>query len=259
MLIGSVTHRAVHQAQEQPSLSVMLYDDMPQSAIDSLMNIIRQMPGVNASQFVSRDSALSQWQRETGENLVEIVGENPLADVIEVMPSASSLVADSLQTLTNELLQLSGVERVMTDDTSSASIAANSRHVMWLLGCLGFVLLTIALTLIFSTVRLRIHAQRHEIHTMTLVGAKTGFITRPFALRGAIQGTAAGIIASLAGMAVTSWLAHDPLMAPDMQEFTPIRQLMGALALIAMGCVGCATATWVAAWHYTKLSEDEIN
>src|SRR5574344_178635 len=57
------------------------------------------------------------------------------------------------------------------------------------------LLVLISFVLINNTVRLTVYSRRFLIHTMKLVGAKPGFIRKPFVVQNLINGVIAGMVA----------------------------------------------------------------
>ncbi|MFC1661594.1 cell division protein FtsX, partial [Gemmatimonadota bacterium] len=68
---------------------------------------------------------------------------------------------------------------------------------------LGGAFALVAAIIIATAIRISIFARRDEIYIMQLVGAKDGFIRRPFLLEGALTGLLGGILAT--GL---TWLTH---------------------------------------------------
>jgi cell division transport system permease protein len=75
---------------------------------------------------------------------------------------------------------------------------------------LGGAFAIVAAIIIATAIRIAIFARREEIYIMQLVGAKDGFIRRPFLMEGAITGLLGGLLAtgltSLAHQAVFRFL-----------------------------------------------------
>ena len=72
----------------------------------------------------------------------------------------------------------------------------------WFLIIFVVLLLFVSIALISTTIRIAIFSNRHTIHTMSMVGAKMGFITRPFLWRSIIY----GFIGATLGM-ILMWAA----------------------------------------------------
>ena len=71
-------------------------------------------------------------------------------------------------------------------------IRENARRITWCFLAVAAVLMLISFTLIGNTIHLAVYSQRFLIKTMQLVGARRGFVARPFlsdcAWRGAVRG-----------------------------------------------------------------------
>ena len=76
-------------------------------------------------------------------------------------------------------------------------LEANLERIGLVVGIFVLLLLFISVVLINNTVRLNVYAKRFTIHTMRLVGATKGFITRPFVGQAFFQGMISGAIADV--------------------------------------------------------------
>ncbi|MCQ2289578.1 MAG: permease-like cell division protein FtsX [Muribaculaceae bacterium] len=260
MSTAAVASRLTRQVQESASVTLSIANSVPPGQLDSLSAALRQRPYAARTQVETRAQALEQWKEETGEDLVELLGENPLNATIEVFVKAPWASADSLAGVKAELEQLDGVTDASTSDREVENIMDNTRSLMTAIAVLTVLMLAIAVALIMSVVRLHIHSQRFTIHTMTLVGATAGFIARPFVLRGAVMGAAAAVVSSLTLVAVTQALAtsHDPLYHA-LGECLGLGDMMAVCGvLLVLGMVLAATAAGIAVLRHVRSSHDEL-
>lgn len=255
-----VASKLTRQVQESAGLNLSIANNVMPDQLDSLNSYIAAMPFVAHTRVVTRSEALQQWKDETGEDLVVILGENPLNASIEVNVKSPWACNDSLASIKQELEQTPGVIDVATSTRQVDNIMSNAQHLLTAIAVSAVLLLVIAVVLITSLVRLQTYSQRFHIHTMTLVGANTWFIVRPYMLRGAIMGLVAGVMAG--GVAIMAWrglaASHDPFYHALITCLAP-HDVMTIVALTTLlGVVVSATATALAAKHYTRASHDEL-
>ncbi len=257
---GVVASRMVRQVQESAAVTLSIANSVMPAQLDSLDRAITAMPHVASTHVVTRSEALQQWKDETGEDLVELLGENPLNASIVVGVRQQWASTDSLLAIKQHMEQLPGVVDVATTTRDVDNIMANARSLMAVMAVAVVVMLVIAVALITSVVRLLTYSQRLHIHTMTLVGARTWFIVRPYMWRGAAMGLAAAIIAT--AVLTATWAAMaastDALMSVLAQCVTPAHMAAIATGTAVMGTVVGGTAAALAARRDTRITHDEL-
>lgn len=258
--MGVVTSRLVAQVQECASVNLSIANSVMPTQLDSLNTAIGGMPEVARTHMVSRSEALQQWKDETGEDLMELLGENPLNASIEVGVKAQWASSDSLLAVKQRLEQLPGVVDATTSMRDVDNIMDNARSLLTAMAIAVVVMLVIAVALITSMVKLLTYSQRFHIHTMTLVGARTWFIVKPYMWRGAIMGLGAAIMA--AGTLTAVWemmlhshdsLTHAMVQCLQWRDIATVAALMAATGTLVGG-----TAAALAARRYTRVTHDEL-
>ncbi len=189
--LGAVTR----QATGTPEVSLFLAPDAGKADIAALEAKLKQLPGVRAVRFISREQALAGLKRS--ENMAEVIAalqSNPLPDafVLEARGSAADL-----EKMEPELKALPKVAHVQLDSAwvkrLETLVALGRTGVLILTALLAFGLVAVT----FNTIRLQILTQKDEIEVSKLIGATDAFIRRPFFYLGLMQG-ALGALAALA-------------------------------------------------------------
>ena len=114
----------------------------------------------------------------------------------------SRLDADSIESLSNNLSQLDGVDEVVLDGAwikrLNYLLALGNKAMLIMASLLAFALVAV----IGNTVRMQIVTQHTEIELSRLIGATKSFIRRPFLYVGALYGLIGGLLALLITFAV---------------------------------------------------------
>jgi cell division transport system permease protein len=189
--LGSVTRRVTGN----PQVSLFLAPEAGKADIAALGARLKQMPGVRAVRFISREQALEGLKRY--ENMADVIAalqSNPLPDAFVLETGGG---ASELETLEPELKALPKIAHVQLDSAwvkrLESLLALGRRAVLILAALLAFGLVAVT----FNTIRLQILTQKDEIEVSTLIGATNAFIRRPFFYLGLIHG-ALGALAALA-------------------------------------------------------------
>ena len=181
------------QLTGNPQISLFLARDADKADISALETRLKQLPGVRALRFVSRDQALEQLKRS--ENLADVIAAlqtNPLPDAFVLESNGG---AAELEALEPQLKALPKVAHVQLDSAwvkRLEGLLALGRTAVLILATLlacGLVAVT------FNTIRLQILTQKDEIEVSKLIGATDSFIRRPFFHLGLVQGTLGGLAA----------------------------------------------------------------
>ena len=137
-----------------------------------------------------------------GEDPTAFLGYNPLSASYEIHPSDAYSNPDSLAVLTAKLESLPYVTEVLYPRDLADLMNSNVHELSLILLGVALMLLVVSMVLIVNTIRLQIYAKRFIINTMTLVGATSWVIRRPFVRRNVLIGFIAGLVALalLAGM-----------------------------------------------------------
>ncbi|MBT8335623.1 MAG: ABC transporter permease [Gemmatimonadetes bacterium] len=201
-LFGLVTHNlrvALDLVEARVEVVAYLGDDASAAEIDGAVQSMRDQPEVSEVIFVSKDSALARAQRDLSDFQEVFAGLeiNPLPASLEVRladgsrdPGTVELIASIAEALPIVEDVQFGREWVDRLDTLRRLAGAAS------LG-LGFAFAVVAALIIGTALRIAIFARRDEIYVMRLVGARDGFIRRPFLLEGFLTGLAGGVVAVL--------------------------------------------------------------
>jgi len=201
-LFGLATYNlrlALSAIEERVEIVVYLRDDVRQSEIDLAQNELSEIPDVARVSYVSKRDALARAQQDLPEfaDLFSTAEVNPLPQSfeIELRPGARnqevvdrvSAAATAYPFVEDVRFGREWVEKLFTLRRVGAATTA----------VLGAAFFMVAALIIGTALRIAIFARRDEIYIMRLVGAKNGFIRRPFLLEGALSGLVGGVFAWL--------------------------------------------------------------
>lgn len=257
-LVWTGVDNETRRLHEQVELCAVMSDSIDNAQANATAKLIAKEAFARKVRVVSKEQALKNWNSDTGEDLTALYGVNPLSPEIAFGLKEGWNTPQKIAEVTKHVAEMSGVESV---DAPEAEIVeamnANIAQVTLILAIVAAVMLVISFVLINNTVQLTIYSRRFTIHTMQLVGATNGFISRPVVGSNAMCGLLAGMIATLllaAGVATAPYAGIGDLT-----------QLIGwpALAIIA-GCVIltgvalCALTAWIATARYLRKDYDEL-
>ena len=145
--------------------------------------------------YVSKEQALQEHITSLGEDPSIFLGYNPLSASYEIHPTDAYSHPDSLAQFAEQLEAMPYVREVIYPRDLADLMSSNVQDITLILLVVALVLLLVSMVLIVNTIRLQIYSKRFIINTMTLVGATSWVIRRPFVLRNMLMGLLAGLVA----------------------------------------------------------------
>lgn len=257
-MISLGARRETRKMKESVEISVIMADDVTDSIAAYSLDTIKTYSFVKDARLITRAQALEQWKKETGEDLEAIFGVNPLSPEIEFSLPENYSNPDSIKQIVARVSSLSGVAEVAPPDAEMIDTMNHNIEAMSVvLGVIAIVMLVISFILINNTVRLTIYSRRFTIHTMQLVGATGGFISRPVVANNMLAGVIAGLLAS--GVMAIALAAAPHYAGMDFGEFIGWPDYICiAGGLVVGGAIICAIAAWFATGRYLRKDYSEL-
>lgn len=190
---------ALSAIEERVEVVVYLRDDARQSEIDLILTDLAAIDAVRRVEYVSKRDALERARTELPEfgELFLDVEVNPLPQSIEVELRPGSRSPAIVKAVSDAATAYPFVEDARYGREWVDRLFALRRIGAASTAVLGSAFALVAALIIGTALRIAIFARRDEIYVMRLVGAKNGFIRRPFLLEGAIAGLIGAVFASL--------------------------------------------------------------
>ncbi len=227
-------------------IMVYLKDGIGEAEVARLQNLLRDLEGVEAVRYVSRNEALAQLREQMPQQtfLLDNLRQNPLPDGFEVHLPADARTAETIEKLAAQIEKLPAVEEVESG-RSWLGRFTGIFNLFRLAGyALGSLLLVAAVFFVANTIRLVLYTRREEIDIMRLVGAEESFIKIPFYIEGLLQGALGGLIgltlSLLLFLAVSSNVSPELFGGSFAIRFLPA-DMLAAIVLIStmVGWLGC--------------------
>lgn len=186
--------------KEQIEIDLFFRDATTHTEIKQIEKELALRTEIKTVKYVPKEEAWELIKEEVGGDFAQDVAEgNPLYNSINITVKENYANLDSVEYLEKNLLSLydSLLLEVYYNKAQFKTINENFYKYMLYFLVLCALLITIAVILINNTIRLAIFSKRFLIRTMQLVGAKNGFIKKPFISNAVFQGFFSGIIAIL--------------------------------------------------------------
>lgn len=255
-MLGLFARSAAERVRANIGFDVSMSDTASDSQVLAMKRLLSAAPYTASVRYVSKEEALMYWQQETGEDLMKVLGFNPLTAEFEVHVRPQYAEVDSLGAIEAALLRIPGVDVVQVHRDRVEAISRNISNVVAVLGVVALALLAISFALINNTVRLTVYSRRFLIYTMKLVGATPGFIRRPIVISNIINGVIAALVASLALSVGLFYI--DKAEGGWSALVTPVEVWCVYGGLMVAGAVLCGIGALLASNKYLRLDYDEL-
>ncbi len=238
--------------KENLCFSLIINDEVAEPDIKQFQKSLDTHEFIKSTEYITKDDAAKQLQEELGENFVETLGYNPLSPTINVYLNSDYASPDSIAKLENFFLSKSNIVNEVSYQQNLVNlINDNIKKVSIILLALSALFFLISFALLNNTIRLQIYSKRFIINTMKLVGAKKGFIRRPFLASGALQGLVSSIIA-IALLYGIIYFANSQL-ENIMGSIDPWIIALLFVAVAVIGVLLCVFATLLSINKYLRL------
>ena len=200
LVIEYHSYRLTHDAQERITYKVDLSPEVSDSLALAQKAVVEQMSFVKHVDYISKEKAAEIFSEDLGEDFVGFIGYNPLYPSLMVNFNVQLLPSNSTEVLDRfcaDVSRLEGVTGVAYQENVVSELREVFYKLSWFLIIFVVLLLIVSVALISTTIRIAIYSNRHTIKTMTMVGAKMGFITRPFLWRSILYGFLGALFATI--------------------------------------------------------------
>ena len=256
LIIGFLGNELSRYVKENISVSVVLIDGLPNEKIRSIQDELARQPYVKAIEYISKEQALLEMQRELGENPETFLGFNPFHASIEVKLNYDFSHPDSLQVIEKQIAQKAGISEVQYGKDMMQTVNQNIRRIGMVLLLLLFVLITISFVLINNTVQLLIYSKRFIIYTMRLVGATSSFIRKPFIRYNIVSGLISGILAIMLLMCALYYVKLEFVNVEDVLNIDKLILIYGIV--LVSGIILSVIAAYLAVNRYLRMSHRKL-
>lgn len=243
VLLMLTAHVIGNSVKENLVVTVVLQEDVPAAEAQKLQRQLCTKPYVNSIEYVSKEQALKEHVESMGIDPSEFLEANPFSISMELSMKADYSNNDSLLWIEKELEDMKQVSEVTYQKDLVRNLNRNLTRASLILLGIAALLVIVSLSLINSTVKLNVYNHRFIIHTMKLIGAKWGYIRRPFLVSGFWIGLTSAVLADGILLGLVMWAGrYDEAV---LQYVTRQNLLIMAGSVLAVGLLITVVCTYV--------------
>lgn len=242
--------------KENITVSAILTPEADEADASALADSLERTGYVKEVRIISKEEGTEEMKEILGDDFMDVFEVNPIPVSLELQISADYISTDSLAVIEESLYSHSAVGEVVYQQSLVELLEANLERIGLIAGIFVLLLLFISVVLINNTVRLNVYAKRFTIHTMRLVGATKGFITRPFVGQAFFQGLISGAIADVFILGALYLIRNEFYQLFSLFD----AMLLGAVmvAVVVLGMLICMISTSAGVRSLISLNRSEL-
>lgn len=246
----------VTRMRENMTMTAVLTQEADSAQCARLERMLDSSEGFSSYRYVSKEEALQEHILSLGEDPTAFLGYNPLSASYEIHPSDAYSDPDSMALITEQLEALPYVSEVLYPRDLADILSSNVHDFSLLLAGIALLLLLVSMVLIVNTIRLQIYAKRFLINTMTLVGATSWVIRRPFVRKNMLI----GLLAAIAALAILGGLIYYVHYQMHMMIFPLTWQNIALVSTVVVlsGLLITLFASLIATGKYIRMDNNSL-
>lgn len=189
----------VKYAQSKVEINAFLKDDLPSDTLKALEEKIKKISGVQSVEYVSREDALKELQKEMSnvQELLEALETNPLPSSFRIKLSEGYHSLKEIENIAKKISVFKEVEDVSFGKRFLTRLDMLVKILFIFDLLVGFVISVASIFVVSNTIRLTVISRKDSIEIMQLVGATERMVKAPFIIEGVTEGFIGSILSVL--------------------------------------------------------------
>ena len=195
ILVHQNSHQLIDYIRSKYKIEVFFEDHVTNEDAQLIVDQIKELDGVQSIALITKDDALKIYQEQFNENLIEILGYNPLPNsaVINIEKHGNTEV--DVGPLITDLEKIPNIDEVVYEGTLIRRVEYFYNITVRIISYIAIGLLVITVIVISNTIKLSIYAKQDLIQNLKSIGATKRFIRTPFIIEGILEGIMGAILA----------------------------------------------------------------
>ena len=176
-------------------IEVFFKEDISKEEAKQIIRHLKREPIVGSTSMIDKIEAEQIFIDEFGENIVDILGYNPLPISCLINLDKQNFSINKTEKLVQKIENIKGVLSVEYEGKMLSKIERTYSFVLGFLKIMVGVVLIISIIIITNTVKLTINSRSELIRTLKLIGATNLFVKTPFMFEGIFQAILGAFVA----------------------------------------------------------------
>lgn len=195
IIVHQNSHQLIDYIRSEYRIEVFFEDHVNNEDAQLIVDQIKELDGVQSIAIVTKEDALKIYQDQFDENLIDILGYNPLPNSAVINIDKHGNTEVDVEPLITNLEKIPNVDEVVYEGTLIRRIEYFYKTIVKILSYIAIGLLVITIIVISNTVKLSVYAKRDLIQNLKSIGATNMFIKTPFIIEGILDGILGSLLA----------------------------------------------------------------
>ena len=195
IIVQQNSYQLIDYIRSEYKIEVFFEDNVTNEDAQLIVDQIKALDGVQSIAIVTKEHALKIYQEQFDENLIDILGYNPLpcSAVLNIEKHGNTEV--DVEPLITNLEKILNVDEVVYEGTLIRRVEYFYKTIVKIISYIAIGLLVITIIVISNTVKLSVYAKQDLIQNLKSIGATKMFIKTPFIIEGILDGIIGAILA----------------------------------------------------------------
>ena len=230
--------------KDRYTIEVYFNEDIQKNQAIEEFNQILLLDGIEEGFFISKNEAARIFKREFDEDILNVLGFNPLPYSASYTISDNYRNQQSIEELIDSIKLFKLIDEVSYAQDFIIKFEAFINNLMTFVFIVIIFILIVIIFFVSNTILLAIYSQKNDIEIYKLLGASNLFVKIPYMIEGMIFGFLGGIISvimlSVIYYFINQYFHNDMIIINNFDIFKII--VFNFLSGIFLGFLGCTKA-----------------
>ena len=181
---GENTRSILQYLRSKYKIEVFFKQNVDLKSAKKVSDLILEVKGVRSSTVINKDDAVRIFKDQFGEDILGVLGYNPLPISVVVNLKRNSEEMLKIAPVVSEIKKMKGVQEVRYQGHLIKKIERTYARFMQFFPGVAILFITVAVLVIYNTVKLSVYSRKQLITTLEMIGATRTFIKMPFIFEG---------------------------------------------------------------------------
>ena len=195
ILVHQNSHQLIDYIRSKYKIEVFFENHVTNEDAQQIVDQIKELDGVQSIALITKDDALKIYQEQFNENLIDIIGYNPLPNSAIINIEKQGNTEIDVGPLITNLERIPYVDEVVYEDILIRRVEYFYNITVKIISYIAIGLLVITIIVISNTIKLSVYAKQDLIQNLKSIGATKRFIRTPFIIEGILEGIIGAFLA----------------------------------------------------------------
>ena len=195
-IAGDNSYKILQYLRSKYKIEVFFNEDLTSEEAIGVIHKIKKINGVKTATLIDKDDAMRIFKDQFGENIIDLLGYNPLPASSVVNVDRSIREPLKIEPIIRDIKSIKYVDEIRYQGSLIKKIEKNFNTISNYLPYLSAVVVLIIGIIIYNMIKVSIYSRRETIKSLQLIGASRIFIKLPFIFEGLLISVISVILVS---------------------------------------------------------------